>query len=68
MKKILVPIDFSEVTSAQVKLASEQARMASGEIYLIHIETPEPDFMGYEPGPEVVRESVARHMKDNHKK
>lgn len=68
MKKILVPIDFSDVTSDQIKLASEQARLANGEIYLVHIETPEPDFMGYEPGPEVVRESVAKHMKDNHKK
>ena len=68
MKKILVPIDFSDVTDDQISLASEQAKMADGEIYLIHVETPEPDFMGYDPGPEVVRESVAQHMKDNHKK
>ena len=44
MKKILVPVDFSECSRLAVDFAANLARKTSGEIYLLHVlETGEPD-------------------------
>lgn len=67
MKKILVPIDFSEVTAALIEAATEQSLLNKGELYLLHIEAPEPDFMGYKPGPQTERDSIAHIIKERSK-
>jgi len=44
MKKILVPIDFSDCSRLAVDFASNLARKVNGEIYLLYVlETEEPD-------------------------
>lgn len=60
MKTILAAIDFSDVTERLVALARELALAHGGTLYLIHVEPPEPSFVGYEPGPQHVRDQVAR--------
>ena len=67
MKKILVSIDFSSVTEEVLRIAAEQARFFDGEIVLLHVENPEPDFVGYKPGPQVLRDNVAHDIKKNHR-
>lgn len=67
-KKILALIDFSSTTKKVVDMAIEQARGLGGDILLLHIEDPEPDFVGYEPGPQVQRDSVAKKIHSNHEK
>lgn len=68
MKTILAAIDFSDVTEHLVEVASDMARSHGAVLYLLHVEEPEPDFVGYEPGPQHVRDLVAheavRHFKD----
>lgn len=70
MKTILAALDFSDVTDRVVEVASSLARVYGATLYLIHVEPPEPDFVGYEPGPQHVREMVAagaiRHFKEEH--
>jgi nucleotide-binding universal stress UspA family protein len=44
MKKILVPVDFSDCSKLAANYASGIARKTSGEIYLLHVlDTAEPD-------------------------
>ena len=68
MKTILAALDFSDVTDRLVDVAAAMARAYGATLYLLHVEPPEPDFVGYEPGPQHVRDHVAqdaiRHFKD----
>ena len=70
MKVILAAIDFSDVTEAVIDAARTMAGALHASLYLLHVEPPEPDFVGYEPGPQHVRNSVAReairHFKEEH--
>ena len=62
---ILVPVDFSDVSALVITTAKKYARAFGARIVLLHICEPEPDFVGYEPGPTVVREHVAETMRAN---
>lgn len=65
MKTILVAIDFSDVTNALLERAESLARAFDGELYLVHVEAPEPDFVGFEPGPQHVRDRLADEISKN---
>lgn len=67
MKNILVPVDFSDATDAVVARSIELARALQARVTLLHIVAPDPDFVGYEPGPQSVRDTVAKHVHDEHK-
>lgn len=64
--KILVSVDLSESTEKVVEKAGEIAKALSAKVWLIHIADPEPDFVGYEPGPQSVRDSIAKSFKIEH--
>lgn len=66
MERIVVAIDFSEVTPALLEAATRFARALPSEVYLIHVEAPEPSFVGYEVGPQV-RDDVARRIRREHR-
>jgi nucleotide-binding universal stress UspA family protein len=68
MKTILVPVDFSDVTPRVVETARSMAQAFQARIVLLHVSEPEPDFIGFEPGPMAVRTAVARDFKKEHKK
>ena len=68
MKKILVPIDFSGMTADIIKVAAEDAKCSGAELVLFYVEEPEPDWIGFEPGPQVLRdlraEDFHKHKQD----
>ena len=68
MEKILVPIDFSNITETLIKEAGRWAKLCAGEIYILYVEDPEPDFVGYKAGPETQRDSVAHDIRHHHQK
>jgi nucleotide-binding universal stress UspA family protein len=59
MKTILVPIDFSDVSGKVVDTAASLAAAFGSRVILIHVAEPEPQFVGYDPGPLSVRVAVA---------
>lgn len=63
MKTILVPVDFSDVTTAVVAAAQSFATAFESRLVLLNIAEPEPDFVGFEAGPPTVRVAVARDFK-----
>jgi nucleotide-binding universal stress UspA family protein len=65
---VLIPVDFSDVTNRVVQTAGELARAFGGKAVLLHVSEPEPDFVGFEPGPVAVRTAVARDFKTEHQK
>ena len=66
MRNILVAVDFSDVTPALVQVSGEIARAMGAELCLVHAAAPDPDFVGYEAGPESVRKNVARGIHGEH--
>ena len=64
--KILVAIDFSEAASRVLSEARSYAKSFSAEVVLIHVAAPDPDFVGYEPGPQSVRDRVAKGFRTEH--
>jgi nucleotide-binding universal stress UspA family protein len=63
---ILVPVDFSDVTEAVIAQAQRLAEALGAKIWLIHVASARPDFVGYEVGPVSVRDSVARELHREH--
>jgi len=65
--KILVAVDLSAATARVVQVAERIARPMSGEVRVLHVAEAEPDYVGYDAGPEVVRDQVAREYRDEHR-
>ena len=68
MANIVVAIDFSPVTDQVIEHASLLARSLSAKLWLIHAGQPEPDFIGYDSGPQTVRDQVAGDLREEHRR
>ena len=68
MKNILAATDFSPVSDAVVEHATSLAQAFGAALWLLHVAAPDPDFVGYEPGPQSVRQTVAAGLHDAHRK
>jgi nucleotide-binding universal stress UspA family protein len=67
MKHILAALDFPDVTVPVVEAAAEQARMSGAKLWILHVAAPEPDFVGYEAGPQHVRDARAAELREEHR-
>lgn len=65
--KILISVDLSEATQRVLQVAGRITQALSGEAWVLHVAEAEPDFVGYDAGPEVVRDQVAREYRDEHR-
>jgi nucleotide-binding universal stress UspA family protein len=66
--KLLVAVDFSETTELVLRVTRRFAASLDASVWLVHVADPEPDFVGYEAGPDVVRDQVAKELRDEHRK
>lgn len=67
MKNILVTIDFEEKGNALIDKAAEMAAKFNAKLWLVHVAAPDPDFIGYEVGPQYVRDVLAKDLREEHK-
>jgi len=67
MKNILVTIDFDLKTSILIDKAYELAKAFDSKIWLVHIAAPDPDFVGYQVGPQYIRDSRAHELREEHR-
>lgn len=68
MKTILVAVDFSDTTPSLMETARKLGTAFNSRVVLLFVSEPEPDFVGFEPGPMSVRQVVARDLKAEHVK
>lgn len=66
MPGILVPVDFSDVTDALIAEAGKMAAALSLPLTLIHVAQAEVDFIGYEVGPQYIRDDLAEDLREQH--
>ncbi len=67
MKNILVSIDFNEQEDFLMDKAYEFAKAFNAKIWLVHIAAPDPDFVGYDVGPQYIRDARADDLRAEHK-
>ena len=68
MKTILAAVDFSPVTADVVARSAELARAFGAALWLVHVAAPDPDFVGYDSGPQSVRRTVAAELHETHRR
>lgn len=64
--KIMVAVDLSESMETVIRKADELARALSAKVWVVHITEPEPDFIGFDPGPTCVRKSMSEEFHHEH--
>lgn len=56
MKTIVAAVDFSDVSDEVIGKACQLARQFSAHLWILHVAAPDPDFVGFEIGPQHVRD------------
>lgn len=64
---LLVCVDLSPATERVVEVAVGLALRANLPLTLLHVAAPEPDFVGYDAGPQTRRDAVARGLRAEHR-
>ncbi|HRN40999.1 MAG: universal stress protein [Flavobacteriales bacterium] len=67
MKNILVTIDFEKNGQLLIEKAAEIAVKFGAKLWLVHVAAPDPEFIGYEVGPQYVRDVLAKDLREEHK-
>lgn len=68
MKNILVPLDLKVETDLVFESAIQLAQAFKAKLWLLHVAAPDPDFVGYEPGPQYIRDVRAETLKEERSK
>jgi nucleotide-binding universal stress UspA family protein len=64
---ILAGVDFSQSAQKIIDQAALLARGLDAKIWLVHVAEPDPDFVGYELDPTVMRDVVAKKYHAEHR-
>lgn len=67
MKNIAVAIDFGPLTERLLAQAEVLAKGRECKVWLLHVAAPDPDFVGFSPGPGSVREYRAKILREEHR-
>ena len=68
IKNIMVAVDFNDAFGELLSFAESIASKFGAKIWIVHVAAPDPDFVGYEPGPQYIRDSRADELKEEHRK
>lgn len=64
---VLVAVDLSPAADKVIAAAERVALAIGAEVFVLHVAKPEPDFVGYDAGPNVVRQQVADEYRREHR-
>lgn len=67
MKKILIAVDNEDGTNEMLDYAAKMASLYDATLYILHIARPDPEFVGYDVGPEYIRLDAARNYRNEHR-
>jgi len=67
MKNIFLALDFEERSQVLVEHAAKYAEKFGAKVWVVHIAAPRPDFVGFEIGPQYVRNMRADELKAEHR-
>jgi len=67
MKTIIIFCEVNDQDDVLVAQVMPLAKVFGSQLYLIHVAAPEPDFIGYEPGPQHERDWRAGVLHNEHR-
>src|SRR5690606_38863164 len=67
LKNILVAIDFNDAVGDLLGYAEGIADKFGAKVWVLHVAEPDPDFVGYEPGPQYIRDFKAEEFREVHR-
>jgi nucleotide-binding universal stress UspA family protein len=65
---LLIAVDLSDSTPAVVATGRSLALATGARSWIVHVATPDPDFVGYDAGPQSVRDQLAHSLRGEHKR
>lgn len=66
-KNIMVAVDFNDSIGELMVYAEALAQKFQSKVWVLHVAEPEPDFVGYEPGPQYIRDIKAEEYREEHR-
>jgi nucleotide-binding universal stress UspA family protein len=63
---VLIAVDLTESTAGVVAAVKRLFPPQGVKHWLLHVVEPEPDFVGYEAGPQTVRDALAKRYRAQH--
>lgn len=66
-KNIMVAVDFNDSIGELMVYADNLAQKFNSKVWVLHVADPEPDFIGYEPGPQYIRDIKAEEYREEHR-
>lgn len=67
MVNLLVALDLSAASGDVLRAARKYATATKAQVRLLHVAEPNPSFVGYEGGPDIVRDQVAHELRNEHR-
>lgn len=67
LKNIMVAVDFNDSIGELMVYADSLAQKFNSKVWILHVAEPEPDFVGYEPGPQYIRDIKAEEYREEHR-
>ena len=67
MACILACIDFSDVSERVLSTGAKLSHALGMELVALHVAAPDPEFVGYEVGPQSVRDQLAGQLREQHR-
>jgi nucleotide-binding universal stress UspA family protein len=64
---ILVAVDLSPASERVIAVARRVASTTGSKVFVLHCAEPDPTFVGYGAGPDVVRDQVAAEYRQEHR-
>lgn len=66
LENLMVAVDFNDSIGELMAFAESMAEKFNSKIWVVHVADPEPDFIGYEPGPQYIRDLKAEEFREEH--
>ena len=69
MQNILIAVELEDQAFNKeiIEMAKKMALCFKAKCWIIHIAAPEPDFVGYEVGPQYIRDLQADDLREDHR-
>jgi len=68
MKNILVAVEFEKKDTKLINHAVRLAEKFDSKVWIVHVTNPDPEFVGYEVGPQYIRDFRGKELKEEHKR
>jgi len=67
MKNFLVALDMKPSDALLLDQTAFLAEKCGAKIWMVHVASPDPDFVGFEMGPKYIRDFVADELRAEHR-